>query len=90
MRASVLRRKRSCVNCVARSNDFVWNVRFLKNPGLLCERIELRYAFIADHQQIWPVSVQCDILQLSRSGFYGYLSRQARPAIDAEEVTSQD
>jgi len=31
--------------------------------------------------------VQCAALEVSRSGFYDYVSRQAQPAIDADEVT---
>jgi putative transposase len=47
----------------------------------------LRYAFIDEHQQIWPVLVQCAALEVSRSGFYDYLSRQSQAVIDAEETT---
>ncbi len=47
----------------------------------------MRYAFIAEHRDLWPVSVQCAALDVSRSGFYDYVSRQAHPTIDAEEVT---
>ncbi len=47
----------------------------------------MRYAFIDEHQETWPVSVQCAALEVSRSGFYDYLSRQEGPKIDAEEIT---
>lgn len=47
----------------------------------------MRYAFIAAHHDLWPVSVQCAALEVSRSGFYDYVSRQEQPTIDAEEVT---
>jgi putative transposase len=46
----------------------------------------LRYAFIAEHQDIWPVSVLCEVLDVSRSGFYEYLQRHAQVSGDAEEV----
>jgi putative transposase len=46
----------------------------------------LRYAFIAEHQDMWPVSVLCEVLDVSRSGFYAYLPRHAKRSIDAEEV----
>jgi putative transposase len=46
----------------------------------------LRHAFIAAHQGQWPISVLCEVLEVSRSGFYDYQSRQAHPTIDAEEV----
>jgi putative transposase len=46
----------------------------------------VQYAFIADHQQSWPVSVLCEVLGGGRSGFYDYLKRQADPALRPEEV----
>jgi transposase InsO family protein len=46
----------------------------------------LRYAFIAEHQDMWPVSVLCEVLDVSRSGFYEYLPRHAKGSVDAEEV----
>ena len=46
----------------------------------------MRYAFIAEHQDIWPVSVLCEVLDVSRSGFYEYLPRHAKASVDAEEV----
>jgi transposase InsO family protein len=46
----------------------------------------LKYAFIADHQQSWPVSVLCEVLGVGRSGFYDYLKRQAAPALRPAEV----
>jgi transposase InsO family protein len=46
----------------------------------------LRYAFIAEHQDIWPVSVLCEVLDVSRSGFYEYLPRHTKASVDAEEV----
>jgi putative transposase len=42
----------------------------------------LRDAFIATVQTIWPVSVLCEVMQVSRSGFYAYEHRQAHRAID--------
>jgi putative transposase len=48
-----------------------------KSPGLLCQRIELSYAFMSEHQQTWPVTVLCAVLHVSRSGFYAYSQRQA-------------
>jgi hypothetical protein len=57
-----------------------------KSPGLLCQRVELRYACIAEHQDLWPVAVLCEGLDVSRSGFYEYLLRHAKASGDAEEV----
>lgn len=38
--------------------------------------MEWRYAFIAEPQETWPVSVQCEVLEVSRSGFYDDITRQ--------------
>ena len=47
----------------------------------------MRYAFINENRQRWPICVQCEVLQVSRSGFYDYVSRQTQPVINAPEVT---
>ena len=36
----------------------------------------MKYPFIEDHREQWPVSVQCRVLQVSRSGFYAWSSRE--------------
>jgi putative transposase len=41
---------------------------------------------MAEHQDVWPVSVLCEVLDVSRSGFYDYLLRHAQPSVDAEQV----
>jgi putative transposase len=35
----------------------------------------MRFAFIQKHRQIWPVEVQCRLLEVSRSGFYAWCKR---------------
>lgn len=45
----------------------------------------MTYAFLAENQSRWPVSVLCEVLQVSRRGFYAYQQRQARPVIDPVE-----
>ena len=35
----------------------------------------MRFAFVAKHRGIWPVSWICEALGVSRSGFHGWLSR---------------
>lgn len=37
-----------------------------------------RYRFIADHLDVWPVSLMIDVLEVSRSGFYAW--RERRPS----------
>ncbi|MGE4218972.1 MAG: IS3 family transposase [Alphaproteobacteria bacterium] len=38
-------------------------------------RGDMRFAFIAKHRHIWPVSWLCEVLEVSRSGFHAWLSR---------------
>lgn len=35
----------------------------------------MRYAFIEEHREQWPIVVQCDVLQVSRSGYYAWRKR---------------
>ena len=37
----------------------------------------MRYRFIEDHRDVWPIVVQCDVLQVSRGGFYAWRKRTA-------------
>ncbi len=46
----------------------------------------MKFAFIADHQQTWPVAVLCEVLGVGRSGFYDYQKRQARPTLSPDEI----
>jgi putative transposase len=43
-------------------------------------------AFIADHQQTWPVVVMCEVLGVGRSGLYDSQRRQRAPARSDEEI----
>jgi putative transposase len=36
----------------------------------------MRYHFIHEHRTVWPIGVQCRVLEVSRSGYYAW---QARP-----------
>jgi transposase InsO family protein len=38
------------------------------------------------HQETWPIAVLCEVLDVSRRGFYAYAQRQAAPGGDHEEV----
>jgi transposase InsO family protein/transposase-like protein len=48
------------------------------------QRGELRYAFIAEAYTSWPVSLLCEVMQVSRSGFYAYEQRQAHTTVDRD------
>lgn len=40
----------------------------------------MKYAFIQRHCTVWPISVQCRVLNVSVSGYHGHLARQASTA----------
>jgi putative transposase len=40
-------------------------------------RGDMRFAFIARHRHIWPVSWLCEVLEVSRPGFHAWLNRPA-------------
>jgi len=40
----------------------------------------LKYAFIEQHRRMWPVSVQCRVLQVSAAGYHAHLARRASGA----------
>lgn len=47
----------------------------------------MRFAFVAKHRHIWPVSWLCDALDVSRSGFHAWLSRApSRRSREDEEI----
>lgn len=50
----------------------------------------MRFAFIAGHRHIWPVSWLCEVLEVSRSGFHAWLNRptSAREIHDAKLVAA--
>ncbi|OZB35167.1 MAG: hypothetical protein B7X44_10690, partial [Halothiobacillus sp. 15-55-196] len=41
---------------------------------------KVKYAFIQRHCTVWPISVQCRVLNVSVSGYHGHLARQASTA----------
>src|SRR6266852_5901901 len=46
-----------------------------KSRGLLCEGVDVKFAFIAKHRGIWPAGWLCGALGVSRGGFYAWLTR---------------
>lgn len=36
----------------------------------------MKFGFIAKHRAVWPVRVLCEVLEVSRSGFYEWFGRQ--------------
>ena len=47
-------------------------------------RPKVKYAVIYRHRDEYPVSVMCQFLGVSRSGYYDFVKRQGKPAQDAE------
>lgn len=39
-----------------------------KGRGLLCERVDIKFGFVAKHRGIWPVNLICEARGVSRSG----------------------
>ena len=46
-----------------------------KSRGLLREGIDVKFGFIAKHRGIWPAGWLCEALDVSRGGFYAWLTR---------------
>src|ERR1700685_3916407 len=46
----------------------------------------MKYRFIEDHRDEWPIAVQCDVLAVSRSGYYAW--RKRPPSAAAERRTA--
>ena len=46
----------------------------------LRESAELKYAFINDHRTVWPISVQCRVLEASMAGYHEHFVRRATAA----------
>lgn len=45
----------------------------------------MKYGFIAKHRAVWPVRVLCEVLQVSKSGFYEWLGRPPSARTRANE-----
>ncbi|MEQ1714880.1 MAG: IS3 family transposase [Hyphomicrobium sp.] len=57
-----------------------------KAGGLLRERPDLMFGFVAKHRGVWPVSWMCDALGVSRSGFFAWLSRSPSARAKADDA----
>ena len=41
----------------------------------------MKYAFVAEHRQVWPIEVMCETLEVSRSGYYDYVKMKSTHTI---------
>lgn len=46
----------------------------------------MRFRFVAEYRHLYPVKVLCEVLKVSRSGFYDYLARVCRGPSRREQV----
>lgn len=50
-----------------------------KSDGVLRQEIELKWRFIAAQSAQYPILILCQLLEVSRSGFYAWKHRQKHP-----------
>ena len=56
-----------------------------KSDGVLRKGVDLKYAFIQRHRKVWPISVQCRVLEVSVAGYHEHFVRQASHATNARQ-----
>src|SRR5690606_34998294 len=60
-----------------------------KGRRILCQAVQLRYAFIRDNQNCHPVRLMCHVLRVHHSGYYQWLKRpESDRAIENKRLTS--
>ena len=57
--------------------------RAKKSDGVLCQRVQVRYAIVARERARYSVRQLCRTLEVSVSGFHEYLHRVGRPDPEA-------
>ncbi|WP_372001173.1 IS3 family transposase [Shewanella sp. 10N.286.51.B2] len=55
-----------------------------KSDGLLCQRNEIKYAFIAHNKKSWPVILMCHVLGVKNNNYYSYQKRKSLAPVDTE------
>ena len=45
----------------------------------------MMYPAIEEHEGLWPVRMQCEVLQVSASGYYDWKKREASMRVAANE-----
>ncbi len=62
-------KKTSCT-----TTTWKWNLK--KSHGILCERNAVKYEFIYNNKDKFPITLMCKILKVSRNAYYNYLKRK--------------
>ncbi|QNA97279.1 IS3 family transposase [Stenotrophomonas maltophilia] len=57
-----------------------------KSGGVLCQRVQVRYAFVASQRTHYPTRLLCRVLGVSVSGFHDYLRRQCAQTCDVDSA----
>jgi HTH-like domain len=52
---------------------------------VLCKGITVKYAWIAKNKAVWPISLMCEVLGVSVSGYFEHQSRSTQAAVPAPE-----
>ena len=64
-----------------------------KSDGVLCEGIAVKYAWIAKHKAVWPVTLMCEVLGVSASGYFEHRRRNgktpAQPGPGASRLSNE-
>ena len=45
----------------------------------------MRYAFIHAHRDVWPITIQCRVLEVSTTGYYAWTQRQDSPRAQEDD-----
>ncbi|WP_286737335.1 IS3 family transposase [Thiomonas sp. SCN 64-16] len=51
-----------------------------KSDGVVRQGSQVKYAFIQRHRRVWPISVQCRVLEVSVAGYHAHFVRRASGA----------
>jgi len=81
---------RSMMSCVGSGAN--WNVSnrsetFIKSAGLLCRESKMKFRSIFKHRETFKVGCMCNVLRVSRSGYYAWIKRsQSQRSIENRKL----
>jgi hypothetical protein len=62
---------------------------FKKSGNVLCQGIQMRYAFIKEHRYQWAISLMCRVLEVAVSGYYDWLGRPVSKRAKENEMLTE-